>query len=129
MDYSSLMHLEKKLQKYQTKKFNIVFRKAAMSRKTHPKVYTQCLGLPFWAYISSKGEVYPCSTFLGLKKYCIGNIHNSSFVDVWEGARRRKVMKSLMKMDARKCRELCRLDEINTYLWKLKNPVDHINFI
>ena len=27
------------------------------------------------------------------------------------------------------CRKACRLDEINKYLWMLKNPPEHVNFI
>lgn len=129
VNYARLLSLEKKLVKYSTEDFTVVFRKGAMIRKYIKRPYRRCYGLPFWAYISSKGDIYPCSTFLGLKKYCLGNICDSSFKDIWEGERRKAVMDKLMKMDANKCRELCRLDEINRYLWNLKHPPEHINFI
>jgi hypothetical protein len=39
-------------------------------------------------------------------------------------------MKLLNKsLDHGLCRDACRLDEINRYLWELKNPVKHANFI
>ncbi|MFA6636249.1 MAG: radical SAM protein [Candidatus Omnitrophota bacterium] len=129
VDYEGLLRLEKQLEKFSDDGFSVIFRKSAIKRKLREKSYRRCLGLPFWAYINSAGDVYPCSTFLGLKKYCIGNITREKFSDIWEGGKRERVMKVLGGMDARKCRELCRLDEINTYLWKLKNPPAHVNFI
>jgi GTP 3',8-cyclase len=129
VDYEGLLKLEGKLKGLSNNDFSVIFRKSAIKRKLSEKPYEKCLGLPFWAYISSWGDVYPCSTFLGLKKYCLGNITRHGFREIWEGGRRESVMKVLNKMDARKCRELCRLDEINAYLWKLKNPPAHVNFI
>lgn len=100
-----------------------------MLRKLKEKPYRRCLGLPFWMYIDSYGDVYPCSTFLGQKEYCMGNICHQSLSQIWNGKQREKIMRKLGRMDARKCRELCRLDEINIYLWNLKHPPPHINFI
>ncbi len=129
IDYSKWIGLEEKLVKYNSSLFKVIFRKNAMMRRLREKPYQRCLGLPFWAYINSYGEVYPCSTFLGLKEYCMGNIHQESFSQIWEGEKRKRIMKRIAEMDARKCRELCRLDEINAYLWRLKNPPPHVNFI
>ena len=129
VDYEKLLRLEKPLIGLSTENFSVIFRKRAIKRKLVEKPYKRCLGLPFWAYISSAGDVYPCSTFLGVKKYCVGNITRTKFSDIWESEERKRVMRIFDKMDARKCRELCRLDEINAYLWKLKYPPRHVNFI
>jgi hypothetical protein len=33
------------------------------------------------------------------------------------------------KLDVSRCRVNCRMDEINRYLWDLKSPPEHVNFI
>ena len=101
-----------------------------MEKRFKEKSYKRCLGTPFWAYLSSDGEVYPCNTFYNIKKFSFGNIKEKSFTEIWNGQKRKKVLEYLeSKMDAKKCRELCRLDEINAYLWRLKHPGKHENFI
>lgn len=129
IDYSQWMKIERFIGKYETPRFKVIFRKGAIARKAQVKPYKVCLGLPFWAYISASGDMYPCSTFLGLKKYCIGNICKQGFSQIWKGKKRRSIMLFFSKMDARTCRELCRLDEINAYLWRLQHPSFHVNFI
>ncbi len=130
IDYSDFMYLEKRLKKYSSESFDVVFRKATMRKRFRQKPYERCFGTQFWAYLSSDGEIYPCNTFCGLKKFSFGNINEKSFPDIWKGKKRKEILKYMeAKMDARKCRELCRLDEINTYLWRLKHPLPHENFI
>ena len=130
LDYSKMVPLEKKLAKFNKGRFRVIFRKHTMLKRFKPKPYKRCLCLPFWAYVSATGDVYPCHTFLGVKKFSYGNLNEASFTAIWKGARRKKIMKYFeKKMDAGLCRELCRLDEINGYLWQLKHPHPHVNFI
>jgi len=129
LDYGKMIGMEKDLAKYNTKTFSVIFRGRTMEKKFKEKPYKRCLGIPFWAYISGTGEVFPCHTFLGVKKYSFGNINDRSFSSIWKSAKRRAVMEYFEHMDARRCRELCRLDEINSYLWQLKHPHPHVNFI
>lgn len=130
IDYTKMAGLEKRLLRYADKDFAVFFRKDTMKKRFKEKPYMRCFGAPFWAYISADGEVYPCHTYLGIKKYSFGNLNKESFYKLWKGNRRKKVMAYFYnKMDARNCRELCRLDEINKYLWQLKNPHPHVNFI
>jgi GTP 3',8-cyclase len=129
VDYSKLIRLKDSLSSYNTERLKVIVRIGAMKRKLIKKPYGRCLGLPFWAYIDSLGDVYPCSTFLKIKRYCLGNICKEGFGSIWEGKKRREVMARFEKMDATRCRELCRLDEINIYLWKLKHPPAHVNYI
>lgn len=128
--YTDLMSLGKKLMKMQTSRFKIIFRDLTMERLAISKEYKRCLGLPFWAYIDSRGDVYSCSAFLGKKGFCYGNIYNESFSDIINGKRRKVIIDKIsLRMDVKKCRLACRLDKINSYLWELKHHSPHVNFI
>jgi radical SAM protein with 4Fe4S-binding SPASM domain len=92
--------------------------------------YDCCFGLPFWAYVSSDGGVWACSAFLGKEEFFYGNLYEETFSQIWEGQRRKSVLEMVdQDLDVSKCREVCRLDEINRYLWELRNPHPHVNFI
>jgi cyclic pyranopterin phosphate synthase len=111
-------------------RFKVVFRDQTMRRLDSEKDYKRCLGLPFWAYIDANGEVYACSAFLGRREFSFGNIYKNSFRDIIKGKRRRSVMaKVSSKVNVGRCRQVCRLDKINSYLWELSNPGPHANFI
>lgn len=130
LDYKHFLFLEEKLKIYAKGNFKIIFRKNTMLKIAEKKPYEKCLGLPFWAYLSSKGDLYACSAFLGDERFCYGNIYKESFEKIWNGSKRKKIMKMMKELwDIKNCREVCRLDEINRYLWSLKNPPSHVNFI
>lgn len=130
LDYSKFLPLARKLEKYSDANFKLIFRKNTMEKRFHSKPYKRCLGAPFWAYVCASGDIYPCHTYLGVEKFSFGNLNQEDFISIWKGRKRKSVMDYFNnQMDARKCRELCRLDEINKYLWQLKNPHPHVNFI
>lgn len=131
IDYSNFQHLEDELDKFADNSFKILFRTNTIKKLREPKPYQRCLGLSFWAYIDSGGNMYACSAFLGDKDFCYGNIYNQSFKEIWESEKRKKILKRFQtELDANLyCREVCRLDEINRYLWALKHPQPHVNFI
>jgi len=128
--YEDYMYMNKKLQDIEDDKFKIVFRSVTMRRLNSARDYKHCLGLPFWAYITAQGDVYACSAFLGKKEFCYGNIYKNSFKAIMNSKRRKDILnRAAKKLDTTKCREVCRLDKINSYLWGLKHPRPHVNFI
>lgn len=132
LTYENMMHLEKELKKLETDDFNIIFRANTMKKleeKSQP--YKTCYSTPyFWAYIMGDGSVYGCSAYLGNEKFNYGNINENSFQEIWEGAKREEGISFVKdELDISMCRKNCRMDEINRYLWNLKNPNDHVNFI
>jgi hypothetical protein len=63
-------------------------------------------------------------------KFCYGNIYNNSFEEIWEGDKRKESYEYIQnELDINNCRVNCRMDDINRYLWSLKNPNAHVNFI
>lgn len=128
--YEDYVYLNKKLRKLENDNFKIIFREQTMRRVNVKKDYKRCLGLPFWAYINAGGDVYACSAFLGKKEYCYGNIYKDNFIDIMKGKRRKAIIERVSsRLNVDRCRQACRMDKINSYLWELRNPPPHVNFI
>lgn len=130
LDYKNFLKLEQEMAQFSNDKFRVIFRSHAMQKLTETKPYKRCLGMPFIAHLACTGDLYGCSTFLGDKSFCYGNIYKQSFEQIWKGPKRKEISKRMNdNFNARGCRKACRLDEINRYLWELKNPPLHVNFI
>lgn len=128
--YKDLLGLDNELRRIEDERFKIIFRVHTMERLYTQKEYRHCLGLPFWAYIDSSGNVYACSAFLGKKDFCYGNIYSKGFKAIMNGSRRKAIIKRASEsLNVGHCRLACRLDKINSYLWELKHPGPHVNFI
>lgn len=128
--YADYGKLAVELEKINRPGFSVIFRLNTMKKWDEGcRPYKRCLALPFWSYIDAGGNVWGCSMFLGNEKFNYGNLNEKTFRQIWEGAKRKKSLKYVCGMDASTCRVNCRMDEVNRYLWQLKNPVEHANFI
>ena len=129
--YERYKYLEDELMKLNTEDFNIIFRANTMNKwDVASHSYRKCLGIPFWSYIDAGGNIWGCSVYLGDERFLYGNIYEETFKQIWEGKRRRESLQwSKEKLDTSQCRVNCRMDEVNRYLWELKNPPEHVNFI
>jgi len=84
--------------------------------------YPTCYGINFLSNIDCYGNVTVCNTLTRKDEYVLGNIYKESFMDIW--ARRPR------EFDVKECkREVCKMDKQNLYLWQLKNPSKHQNFV
>lgn len=132
IDYRPFCKLEDELTSLNGDGFSIIFRARTMEKlRETERPYDVCYATPFfWAYIMSDGSVYGCSAYLQDERFNYGNIHEQTFRDIWEGEKR-KVNLDLIRneLSIEKCRKICRMDEINRYLWKLRHPDRHRNFI
>lgn len=131
LEYSNYEYLADELAKFNTDNFNVIFRIHAMKKWDEKRRnYQRCLALPFWSYIDAGGDVWGCSIYLGQERFFYGNIYEHSFQKIWEGEKRLESLRWIEKeLDISKCRVNCRMDEINRYLWDLKNQPAHVNFI
>jgi MoaA/NifB/PqqE/SkfB family radical SAM enzyme len=129
--YSDYLHIKDDLEKISGGGFDVVFRSNAMSKlEDEKRRYERCLALPFWSYIDAGGGVWGCSAYLGDERFLFGSIMESTFEEIWKGEKRKKLMEYVAKeLDTCECRKNCRMDEVNRYLWELKNPSLHVNFI
>lgn len=131
LQYEQFMYLAQQLQQYQSESFKVFFRANTMQKWDHKeRSYKQCLALPFWSYIDAGGNVWGCSMFLNDDKFLYGNVLTSSFKDIWEGSKRAASLSHVKNcLNVSNCRINCRMDQINEYLWELKHPSPHVNFI
>lgn len=105
-----------------TTKMNIIFRNLAFEALNSEKKYKNCYALDFWTLIDEHGDVYSCHHFLKNPEHIYGNIHKLDFKDIWQN-------RKMLEIDVSKCRKACRMDRVNEYLWNLKHPPKHVNFI
>ncbi|MBF0358982.1 MAG: radical SAM protein [Magnetococcales bacterium] len=99
--------------------------------KNGMRKYDICYGTPFILQISGNGKVYPCGPFFNKDRFLIGDLHEDSFYDLVKGDRYWSVQEDIIKsVDVHKdCAIGCRQDYVNKFLWDLKNPPEHKNFI
>lgn len=92
--------------------------------------YTTCPSTPFfWAYIMATGDVYGCSAHLLDERFRYGNIHDDEFNNIWLGEKRKASIELMKTFDVSQCRLNCRMDKVNKFLWDVKHPGKHKNFI
>ena len=93
--------------------------------------YDVCYGTPFLLQISGNGKIYPCGPFFNKERFYIGDLHGDSFYDLVQSDHYWKVHEDISNsVDVHKdCAIGCRQDYVNKFLWDVKNPPEHINFI
>jgi GTP 3',8-cyclase len=134
VDYSAYLAMAESLKKLNTEDFQVVFRENTMRKymENEGTRYKKCNATPFfWAYVMADGSVYGCSAYLLDKRFEYGNLNGQSFQEIWEGERRKANLSYVRnELDIHECRRNCRMDEVNRYLYQLReNLVPHVNFI
>lgn len=110
-------------------RFKVIVREEAFRKSMERRSYDRCLALPFWSYVDAGGGVWGCYRFLGDDRFYYGNIRENTFEEIWEGELRRRNLEMMEDFDISQCGVNCRMDRINEYLWDLKHPGRHVNFI
>ena len=129
IDYDKFQEIEELIRPYESSDFQVIFRSATSYRLMTKRRYNECYGLPFYTLIEADGSVIPCNLFHSNPDFRYGNLNTQSFYDIWTGEPRKHILQKLTKNTIEHCRDGCRLDAINRYLWQLKNPHPHVNFI
>ena len=128
-DYTIYEEFFKEAETYSNKDYSVIIKRLKMSNKT--RSYNSCFGCRFLPQIDGAGDVYPCGNWFGAKEFHMGNINTQSFKEIIFSKRYEEVQKKVTEeVNVHKqCGIGCRQNEINEYLWNLKNPPQHINFI
>ncbi len=94
--------------------------------------YQSCLGVPFLLYSSGDGRIYPCGMFFNHREeeFRMGDLVEHSFKEIMESEHYWQIVAKVRNIDVQnQCYANCRTDAINDFLWKLRHPPDHVNFI
>lgn len=129
--YARYAALAEELEALSGKAFNVIFRANTMQKWDEGgHAYAHCLGLAFWSYVDASGSVWACSIYLSKDQFYLGNIYKNTYRQIMESPQRKKLLRFAQeKLDTSQCRVNCRMDEVNRYLWQLKHPAEHVNFI
>lgn len=131
VNYENDLRLADELAEYNTHNFNVVVRVHAMQKWDEAeRTYHRCSAMNFWTYIDAGGTIWGCNEHVGDERFHLGNLYEQSFGEIWNGEHRRRMMDwATNELDISKCRINCRMDEVNRYLWEVRNPPRHSNFI
>jgi len=133
INYNESLKQAEKLRSLSTDSFQVVFRENTMRKTLQAESrYNKCNATPFfWAYVMADGDVYGCSAYLLDKKFMYGNLNEEFFQAIWEGKKREENFRYIRsELDIKQCRVNCRMDEVNRYLFNLKEGlIEHVNFI
>ncbi|XPV68880.1 MAG: radical SAM protein [Halarcobacter sp.] len=114
--------------KYNSDKFNMIVRSPEILLED--RKYNKCYGLPYILYIREDGNLFSCFAYQHDEKFVLGNIFENSLQDIWESKKKKDAIDYINNcIDKNNCQPSCRHHQINNYLWDLKHPNDHINFI
>lgn len=98
------------------------------------RIYGRCLGVPFLLYSSGDGRLYPCGMCFDKKRgmeeeYRMGDLTKQSFKEIVASEKYWEVVEKVSRIDISKCYSNCRTHAINEFIWQLKHPPEHVNFV
>lgn len=131
ISYDQVENLAAQLREEERPGFQVIFRHEAMQRwDSKRQDFGRCLALPFWAYVDADANVWGCLRHLKEASFHYGNLAEESFATLWNSPKRlRNVAHCEQHMDVSACHTTCRMELINSYLWRLRHPEPHDNFI
>jgi len=130
-EYDSFLEILKEAEKMSSKGYNVIVKWGKITNKGK-RNYDQCLGVPFLLYSSGDGKLYPCGVFFDFKEedYRMGDLVKQSFKEILESDRYWEVVEKVKQIDVHKeCYANCRTHSINEFLWQLRHPPEHVNFV
>jgi len=129
-EYENFNEILQKAELISTDSYNVIVKWGKISNQG-VRNYEQCLGVPFLLYSSGDGKLYPCGMFFDQDEetYRMGDLTTQSFKEIIQSERYWKVVDLVSKLNVHNCYSNCRTHAINDFLWKLKHPPEHVNFI
>ena len=115
--------------KYESEDFKVYakYSQYDATRTANGRGYGKCYGHALDPNLWSDGNLFICSNHEH-EGDIIGNIYKESFLEIWNGERRKK---RIEEIEVTKCPRGCRCDPINKIIWDYLHPdkLTHPNFI
>lgn len=128
-EYLEVRGLFEQAEKYSTDHYSVLVKWQKLTNLGR-KDFDVCYGTQFITAISGDGGVYPCGHFFKNEDYCMGNVLDTSFGDIVQSDRYWAVQNRIQRLDVNKdCETNCRQYYIDRFLWTLRNPPAHVNFV
>jgi radical SAM protein with 4Fe4S-binding SPASM domain len=129
-EYEKFYDILKEAEAESSKDYNVIAKWRKITDKGERR-YDRCLGAPFLLYSSGDGRLYPCGMFFDIQEeeYRMGDLVKQSFKEILNSKRYLEVIEKVKKLDVHRCYAGCRTDSINEFLWQLKHPPEHVNFV
>ena len=127
--YGRYLKLRHDVEQLSTTNFKASFRVERLNHLCSEKPYQECYASPFHVFITAEGKVYPCCQMADVNHMCFGDLHEQSLSEIWQGNTRQSVLRELRETKLAICTAACKLDVMNRYCHRLKNPADMDNFI
>lgn len=132
LSYEPYASLFQEAERESTDTFSVIARRSASQYVTSPeRGYDRCLSTGnFWCYLEADWNLYSCSAYINNPRFCLGNLKERTFEDVWMSGKAREHTQWVNEeMDCSTCRRGCRMDPSNRFLWRLTHRDDHDGFI
>jgi len=131
--YDSFANILKEAEGRSSGSYNVIIKWKKITNKG-ARNYARCLGVPFLLYSSGDGKLYPCGMCFDYdskmeRAYRMGDLVKQSFKEIIKSARYWKIVEKVSRIDVNKCYSNCRTHAINEFLWQLKHPPEHVNFV
>ncbi len=129
--YLEMQELLNKAQTYSTDSYNVIVKWKKLTN-LGLKDFKACYGTRFIIGISGDGSVFPCGHFFNIRReeFKMGNIIESPFAEIVKSDKYWNVQKKIETIDVNKeCETNCRQYYVSQFLWDLKIPPEHVNFI
>ena len=131
-EYDKVTDVLKQAESVGDDRYSVIVKWDKINKKKN-KGYDKCYCAGnFMLRMSGNGTVFPCAQFYDSRsdEFVIGSILEKSFKDIIYSERYKEVMEKVLQLDVHKeCYSGCKEDAINEFLWMLKHPPEHINFI
>ncbi len=130
-EYERYTEILKRAESISTPRYNMIIKWHKITNLGR-KNFNQCLGVPFLIYTSGDAKVYPCGMFFDYKskEFLMGDLTRQSFKEIIKSKTYWEVIKKAARINVHRiCYANCRTHYINEFIWKLKNPPEHVNFV
>lgn len=126
----SYQTLKEQIERHNTENFTVIVRSKILESNFEVRNYSECYGFQFYAIIDAKGNVVPCNVFYNNDEYRFGNLYQNNFKDIWFSDHKKTIIQKITKLNHSCCGNYkCRLDVLNRYLNRIKNPERNDEFI